>query len=466
MHRANRVLRNFFLFLAVSLGLVIFLGVAPVSAHNSFDSSNPVNGSTLDVAPTTWSLVFKKEVPLASATAELVGSDGVRIALAPPTYGATTNAIVFSLPPNLTGVNTARWRLVGVDGHVITGRVAFTVNALTAPSETLVTVEGAPQSSPTTIQMPPSTQTTIQVPPLSVDDYFIEPVPKLPRLVFRFINYGALLLFVGLMFVEFYIASGALGLAIAKRMIRIASVALAATATLEVMIFAADSTGKTLLGSIGSFGLLLKTTPGSMLVVKALTSYAIAFVSFRRSVAQLAPTSSRWIIAMLIQYFLTLAYTGHSRSQRWPILGIAADVVHTAAAGIWLGGLLVLLWVVIPHVSDRQAIQALQRFGSVAKFSVLALIVTGLFQTLRLHDKPVSIFTSSHGQLLLAKLILFLAMLKYADINRRSLAVRFANVENVNPIKRQVIMASLIETTFGLIVVAVTAVLVTSSLNN
>ena len=456
MLRANRVLRNFFLSLAVSLGLVIFLGVAPVSAHNSFDSSNPVNGSTLDVAPTTWSLVFKKEVPLASATAELVGSDGVRIALAPPTHGATTNAIVFSLPPNLTGVNTARWRLVGVDGHVISGRVAFTVNALTAPPEPLATVEGAPQSSPTTIQVPPS----------SVDDYFVEPVPKLPRLVFRFINYGALLLFVGLMFVEFYIASGALGLAIAKRMIRIASVALAATATLEVMIFAADSTGKTLLGSIGSFGLLLKTTPGSMLAVKALTSYAIAFVSFRRSIAQLAPTSSRWITAMLIQYFVTLAYTGHSRSQRWPILGIAADAVHIAAAGIWLGGLLVLLWVVIPHVSDRQAIQALQRFGSVAKFSVLALIVTGIFQTLRLHDKPVSIFTSSHGQLLLVKLILFVAMLKYADMNRRSLAVRFANIENVNPIKRQVIMASLIETTFGLIVVAVTAVLVTSSLNN
>ena len=440
----------------MSLGLAIFLGVAPASAHNSFDSSNPVNGSTLDVAPTTWSLVFKKEVPLASATAELVGSDGVRIGLQPPTYGATTNAIVFSLPPNLTGVNTARWRLVGVDGHVISGRVAFTVNALTAPSEPLVTVEGAPQSSPT----------TIQVPSLSANDYFIEPVPKLPRLVFRFINYGALLLFIGLMFVEFYIARGAIGLAIAKRMIRIASVALAATATLEVMIFAADVTGKTLLGSIGSFGLLLKTTPGSMLVMKALISYAIAFVSFRRSIAHLTPTSSRWITAMLIQYFLTLAYTGHSRSQRWPILGIAADVVHIAAAGIWLGGLLVLLWVVIPHVSDRQAIQALQRFGSVAKFSVLALIVTGLFQTLRFHDKPVSIFTSSHGQILLVKLILFVAMLKYADTNRRSLAVRFANVANVNPIKRQVIMASLIETTFGLIVVAVTAVLVTSSLNN
>lgn len=171
--------------------------------------------------------MFKKEVPLASASAELVGSDGVRIALAPPTYGATTNAIVFSLPPNLTGVNTARWRLVGVDGHVISGRVAFTVNALTAPSEPLATVEGAPQS----------TQTTIQVPQLSVDDYFIEPVPELPRHVFRFINYGALLILIGLLFVELDIATGVLGLAVAKKTMRIASVLLATSAVLQMMIF-------------------------------------------------------------------------------------------------------------------------------------------------------------------------------------------------------------------------------------
>jgi copper transport protein len=456
MHRANRVLRNFFLSLAMSLGLAISLGVAPASAHNSFDSSNPVNGSTLDVAPTTWSLVFKKEVPLASASAELVGSDGVRIALAPPTYGATTNAIVFSLPPNLTGVNTARWRLVGVDGHVITGRVAFTVNALTAPSEPLATVEGAPQS----------TQTTIQVPQLSVDEYFIEPVPELPRLVFRFINYGALLIFIGLLFVELDIATGVLGLAVAKKTMRIASVLLATSAVLQMMIFSADLSSTSFLGSIGSFSAILKTTPGSMLIMKSIIGCLIGIISFRRKIEQTIHQTSWFIPGLIFLYLITLAYTGHSRSQRWAIFGIAADVVHTAAAGIWLGGLLVLLWVVIPHVSDRQAIQALQRFGSVAKFSVLALIVTGIFQTLRLHDKPVSIFTSNHGQLLLAKLILFLAMLKYADMNRRSLAVRFANVENVNPIKRQVIMASLIETTFGLIVVAVTAVLVTSSLNN
>ena len=454
MRRANRVLRNFFLSLAVSLGLVIFLGVAPASAHNSFDSSDPVNGSTLDVAPATWSLMFKKEVPLASASAEIVGSDGVRIALAPPTYGATTNAIVFSLPPNLTGVNTARWRLVGVDGHVISGRVAFTVNALTAPSEPLATVEGAPQS----------TQTTIQVPQLSVDDYFIEPVPELPRHVFRFINYGALLILIGLLFVELDIATGVLGLAVAKKTMRIASVLLATSAVLQMMIFSADLSSTSFLGSIGSLGAILETTPGSMLIMKSIIGCLIGIISFRRKIEQTIHKSSWFIPALLFLYLITLAYTGHSRSQRWAIFGVPTDVAHTVAAGVWLGGLLVLLGIVNQNVSPLQAVQALRRFGSAAKISVITLVVTGSFQTMRLHDDPWSIYTSNHGQLLVVKLLAFGGMLIYANFNRRSLEKRPTDSSHAVQITRLVVRTSIIETLMGFAVVAVTAVLVSSSL--
>ena len=433
---------------------MIFLGVAPASAHNSFDSSDPVNGSTLDVAPATWSLMFKKEVPLASASAELVGSDGVRIALAPPTDGATTNAIVFSLPPNLTGVNTARWRLVGVDGHVISGRVAFTVNALTAPSEPLATVEGAPQS----------TQTTIQVPQLSVDDYFIEPVPELPRHVFRFINYGALLILIGLLFVELDIATGVLGLAVAKKTMRIASVLLATSAVLQMMIFSADLSSTSFLGSIGSLGAILETTPGSMLIMKSIIGCLIGLISFRRKIEQTIHQTSWLIPGLLFLYLITLAYTGHSRSQRWAIFGVPTDVAHTVAAGVWLGGLLVLLGIVNQNVSPLQAVQALRRFGSAAKISVITLVVTGSFQTLRLHDDPWSILTSSHGQLLVVKLLAFGGMLIYANFNRSSLEMRPTDGSHAVQIKRLVVRTSIIETLMGFAVVAVTAVLVSSSL--
>jgi putative copper export protein len=141
-------------------------------------------------------------------------------------------------------------------------------------------------------------------------------------------------------------------------------------------------------------------------------------------------------------------------------------VIHTAAAGVWLGGLLVLLWIVVPRVSDRQAIQALQRFGTAAKTAVITLVATGMFQTLRLHENPWSVFTTAHGQFLIVKLLVFAAMLAYADKNRRSLDQLFVSEATIVRIKRQVIRTSLIETFLGLTVVAVTAVLVSSSLGN
>jgi putative copper resistance protein D len=140
------------------------------------------------------------------------------------------------------------------------------------------------------------------------------------------------------------------------------------------------------------------------------------------------------------------------------------DVVHTVAAGVWLGGLLGLLWIVVPSISDHEAIHALQRFGSAAKIAVIALVLTGLFQTLRLHNDPWSIFTSSHGQILLVKLLFFAAMLKYADRNRQLLDQRSVNESNIVRIKQQLMRTSLIETACGLGVVAATAVLVSSSL--
>ena len=61
--------------------------------------------------------------------------------------------------------------------------------------------------------------------------------PELPRHALRFVNYGSLLMLIGLMFVELDIATGVLGLAVAKKTMRIASVLLAISAVLQMLIF-------------------------------------------------------------------------------------------------------------------------------------------------------------------------------------------------------------------------------------
>lgn len=431
------------------LGLILFLTSAPASAHNSLDSSSPSDGATLSDSPTSWSLVFKKQVPLESATGEIIGASGVRIPLEIPTYGSANNVINFAFPPNLTETNTARWRLVGVDGHVMTGRITFKVSA----------------SSPTQSEISP-TPALEELPGAEVANSFSETIPELPRHALRFVNYGSLLMLIGLMFVELDIATGVLGLAVAKKTMRIASVLLAISAVLQMLIFSADLSSTSFLGSIGSFGAILETTPGSMLIMKSIIGCLIGLISFRRKIEQTIHQSSWFIPGLLFLYLITLAYTGHSRSQRWAIFGVPTDVAHTAAAGVWLGGLLVLLGIVNRNVSPFEAVQALRRFGSAAKISVITLVVTGSFQTLRLHDDPWSILTSSHGQLLVVKLLAFGGMLIYADFNRSSLEMRPTDGSQAIQIKRLVVRTSIIETLMGIVVVAVTAVLVSSSLGN
>ena len=93
-------------------------GAQPASAHNALATSVPAAGAVLSEVPASWALTFTKDVPLDSASAELVAASGVRTALPAPTYGVSKKEILFALPPDLNGAMTGRWRLVGADGAI------------------------------------------------------------------------------------------------------------------------------------------------------------------------------------------------------------------------------------------------------------------------------------------------------------------------------------------------------------
>ena len=139
-------------------------GINPALAHNAFDSSSPFDGEIVANSPTQWTITFTKSVPLDSFSGEVINGDGIRTQLTSPTHGATDNIVVVALPTSLIGEITARWKLVSSDGHVVSGRVAFSVNATTTttiavpPTTTLVVNPevASPQVSSTTASPPPS----------------------------------------------------------------------------------------------------------------------------------------------------------------------------------------------------------------------------------------------------------------------------------------------------------------------
>jgi len=448
----SRTLVRLFAFIAIVLGTTAY-GANVVYARNTQETSSPASGEVLTVAPTEWIVGFTKTVPLDTASAEIVGSDGVRVALAPPRHGATYNIIVFDLPPNLVGSVTARWRLVGVDGHVISGRIPFSVEAGAAVvPEAVVT--------PDSVVVPEAVVEPVAAVVEESDSTVAEPI----RFSLRLVNYVSLMALAGVLMAEWLLAQGTLTLSLARRFALVGALGVAIAPLLQLLIFIDDIqiSGNSWLSG---FGDALGTTAGGMLFAKtALGVLLVALVRRTADIGAMTSLRSRLIAATGVMYLIALAYVGHSRSQSAPWLGIPVDVLHTAAAATWLGGLAALVFIVIPKVDTERGVAAFDRFGHVAERAVAVLVITGIIQMLRLHGNPLSMLTNRAGLLLIFKISLVALMLWLAARNRRELGAQRRR-ESTQPktLRRLLVRASLIETAIGGVVLVITSVLVATT---
>ena len=446
-----RTLIRLFAFIAIVFGTTAY-GASAVYAHNTQETSSPASGEVLVLAPTEWIVGFTKSVPLASASGEIVGSDGVRVALAPPRHGVTDNIIVFDMPPNLVGAVTARWRLVGVDGHVISGRIPFSVELAAVVPEATVTSE--------TVVAPEAIVAPVVAAVEEIDAPISEPI----RFSLRLVNYVSLMALAGVLMAEWLLAQGTLALSLARRFALVGALGVAIAPLFQLLIFIDDIQ---IAGTswLSGFGDALGTTAGGMLFAKTvLGMLLVALVQKTADIGALNSLRSRLIAATGVMYLVALAYVGHSRSQAAPWLGVPVDVVHTAAAATWLGGLAALVFVVIPKVDTERGVAAFDRFSRVAERAVAVLVVTGIIQMLRLHGNPLSMLTNRHGLLLIFKISLVALMLWLAARNRRELGAQRRR-ESTQPktLRRLLVRASLIETAIGAVVLVITSVLVATT---
>ena len=425
---------------AISALFSTLLNVSSASAHNTFSESTPADGQVLSVAPTTWSIVFENSVPLNSASGVVTNSDGTRTTLSAPRHGATENVIVFDLPIGLSGEISTRWRLVGVDGHVISGRVKFSVQQDVQPQTS---------SSVPTIAPPFEPESEAQATSEEI------------RTALRFTNFTAMVLLGGLLFVEIFIAAGALFTQRGKLMALLSAGFLAIIPITQFFTFSSDINFEQK-GMLAAAGEAIGLTAGGMHLIRAISGLLITLIvlSVLKS-RQLEKFHLVLIGATSVMYLISLAYVGHSRSQALPWLGIPTDVLHTVSISVWLGGLIAIVFVVLPMVDPEKGLQSFSRFSYIAKRAVALIVVTGSIQSLRLHGNPVSLLSNSHGLLLLLKISLVGIMLRLAYGNER-IVQRFqvSSSGSLTQSRNRLRRASITELLIGLIVILVTAILV------
>lgn len=107
--------------------MFVFLLLSPgnVVAHTKIESSNPENGATVTDELTEITLTFGTKIEQGSRF-ELKGEDGVAINL--QEISVEENTLLGTLAEPLeNGQYQVNWNIIGADGHIMDGEIAFTV---------------------------------------------------------------------------------------------------------------------------------------------------------------------------------------------------------------------------------------------------------------------------------------------------------------------------------------------------
>jgi putative copper resistance protein D len=190
--------------------------------------------------------------------------------------------------------------------------------------------------------------------------------------------------------------------------------------------------------------IIVESTIGTAWIVRMV---AMVMAVLSASALDRHPSAARFaLLTATALAIATLVWTGHAgATEGWTgTVHRLSDVIHMLAASVWIGGIATFAWMLfrpLPALSGLHLAAthgALDRFSQVGTFAVGLIVVTGIINCLAVVGFPhfTQLPLTVYGQLLLIKLLLFIAMLALAALNRwrltpaLSVAIRDNNPES------------------------------------
>ncbi|MFL9656748.1 copper resistance CopC/CopD family protein [Streptomyces sp. PB17] len=397
---APRVRTLVLLLLAAACALLA--GAGPASAHAALTGSDPREGAVVDKAPAQVSLTFSESVSMDDDSLRVLDPKGKRVDDGKPSgTGGTTYSVKLhaGLPD---GTYTVTYQVVSADSHPVSGAYTFSVGA---PSETSVTVSGQ-----------------------GAGGGFVGGLYG----VGRYVSYAGFAVLVGgAAFVLACWPRGS-GVRVVQRFVVSGWLSLTA-ATLLLLLLRGSYTGSGKVADVFDLGLLgevLQTKAGAALVSRLLLLAAAAlFIAVlfgaydkRKDEEKRDLTFGLAVGGSVVAVGLaaTWAMSEHASVGLQAGLAMPVDVVHLIAVATWLGGLTALLVALYRGPADTPVPGlAVSRFSRVAFSSVIALVVTGTYQSWRQLGSWTAFTDTRYGQLLLVKIGLVAVLVGVAYFSRR-----------------------------------------------
>ena len=346
---------------AVLVGPVAAGPIAPaVSAHSQLVSSSPGAGDVVPTSPTEIRLVFSEPIEPRYTSLDVLDGEGKAIVLdvgsADP---ADDHILVAPVPALSAGSYTVNWRAVSAaDGHVTQGFITFGVGAGSSGGEG--------SSNPSNSGDLHAGHSGGQV---------------IADLEGKTANYGGLLLAFGLGLLALLFRRqipGVLGMA--ANAVWILLLVAASGSLVGLIVGAASLPTSVASGNIDLVDYATQSRVGQLLLAQTIVALSGAAVVF-------GLTRARHLVAALLVGIATaavgfglVALGGHAAGFDSPV-PLFVDLVHLAAGGVWLSGVVGLVWLALVKPVEPGVLGSIvPRFSAVALVAVALIVATGTYQ--------------------------------------------------------------------------------------
>jgi copper transport protein len=385
----------------------VFLAVpASAWAHAALLHTVPSASGTVNTAPHQVTLTYSEAVEPRFAIVSVTDQDAHRMTTGPPARSAANpDTLVVPLKHLPEGWYLVYWRVISVDGHPVRGAFTFAVGPNPGPAPQFVI---------------PSISETAATPRL---------------LIARWTVFLSVFAAIGLF---------ALRIAIARPLVRrvtgtslrplsIAFFVAAAVALLAVPVYDLLATAEFALRSVFSIGSLLPLLRDSAfgrgyldLELCVVLFVAAATVSIYVDRPERKARSVAEIIALLgaalagAAVLIVPGAAGHAAQTSPRALSLFFDATHLLGGSLWLGGLIgvLVLWQALPAAKRMAGLAVVvPRFSNVAFLSVMTLLATGTGASILHLPTIASLWSTSYGQAIIAKVVLLGAAMLLGAVN-------------------------------------------------
>ena len=423
---------RFGFFAALICGACVVASADVVVAHAGLKSSEPAASSVLEQPPKEIVLNFGEAVEVSFGSIRLFDSNSKLIVLPTPKYGRVddavdTKTVRVEIPELQPGSFLVVWRVVSADSHPVQGAFAFQIGAsgldLASLGEEILASSTAPVSV------------------------------RLMMGFARWLSFLGVMVLVGALLLATHIV----GVSRIDKIVFSSWVAAFVGSALVLLLQAPYALGQAMsMGeTFGAVDDVLQTRLGTWLVVRGALLLTLLLLIWRRDLHH--KSIYRMLVSLLgIGLLGTFSISGHPGMREFSALSIGTDIVHYLCVSAWMGGLVTL--VLLGRKWQSESPRVIRWFSFTATISMPIMVATGVAQAWRMMEGFQNIFSTTYGVVMSLKVLLVVVAIAAGTRARQLFKSKKVEQQDLKDMKFS--KTIVVESMIGLVVLAVTAVLV------